>query len=170
MLVEHQAPRKAAHSLQKEVGQNIQDKKRDNRIRDRDPSCGGSREGGEVSKHQETLSPVGLWGSFGILEGNITGRKKIIEPTDYTPNCNSQWRRSSDAHVHQQQAGAEQGRAGYMLRVRTEPACPEDNLRELTRLHTGPSPRQRQRGRWATARAERRGAISTPDIAPSTKL
>ena len=83
MLVEHQAPRKAAHSLQKEVGQNIQDKKRDNRIRDRDPSWGGSREGGEVSKHQETLSPVGLWGSFGILEGNITGRKKIIEPTDY---------------------------------------------------------------------------------------
>ena len=34
----------------------------DKRIRVRDPSQGGSREGGEVSKHQETLSPMGLWG------------------------------------------------------------------------------------------------------------
>ena len=68
-------------------------------------------------------------GSFGISEGNI----RRGGPTDYMPNCNSQWRRSSDAHVHQQRAGAEQGRAGYMLRVRTEPACPEDNPKELTR-------------------------------------
>ena len=80
MLVEHQAPRKAAHSLQKEVGQNIQDKKRDNRIRDRDPSWGGSREGGEVSKHQETLSPAGLWE---VLESeckiNWRGEKNLSE-------------------------------------------------------------------------------------------
>ena len=53
-------PRKAAHSLQKEVGQNIKDKKRDERVRDGDPPQGGSYE--EVSKHQETLSLVGLWG------------------------------------------------------------------------------------------------------------
>ena len=58
----HQAPRKAAHCLQKEVGQNIKDKKRDKRVRDGDLSQGGSCERGEVSKHQETLSPVGLWG------------------------------------------------------------------------------------------------------------
>ena len=51
----HQAPRKAAHCLQKEVGQNIKDKKRDKRVRDRDPSWGGSHEGGEVSKHEENL-------------------------------------------------------------------------------------------------------------------
>ena len=44
----HQAPRKAAHSLQKEVGQNTEDKKRDKRGRDGDPSCTGSCE--EVSK------------------------------------------------------------------------------------------------------------------------
>ena len=31
-------PRKAAHSLQKEVGQNIKDKKRDKRLRGRDLS------------------------------------------------------------------------------------------------------------------------------------
>ena len=58
----HQGPRKAAHSLWREEGQNIKDKKRGKRVRDGDPSCGGSREGGKVSKHQETLSPAGLWG------------------------------------------------------------------------------------------------------------
>ena len=56
-----QPPRKAAHCLRKEVGQNIKDKKRDKRVRDGDLSQEGSREG-EVSKHQETLLPVGLWG------------------------------------------------------------------------------------------------------------
>ena len=39
----HQAPRKAAHSFQKEVGQNIKDKG-DKRVRGRDPSWGGSCE------------------------------------------------------------------------------------------------------------------------------
>ena len=58
----HQAPRKASHCLPKELRQNIKDKKRDKRVRDRDPSWGGSRERGDVSKHQETLLPVGLWG------------------------------------------------------------------------------------------------------------
>jgi len=46
----HQAPRKAAHSLPKEVGQNIKDKRRDKRVRDGDPSWRGSQEGGEVTK------------------------------------------------------------------------------------------------------------------------
>ena len=58
---EHQPPRKAAHCLRKEVGQNIKDKKRDKRVRDGDPSREGSRER-EVSKYQETLSLAGLWG------------------------------------------------------------------------------------------------------------
>ena len=71
----HQAPRKAAHSLQKEVGKNIKDKKRDKRVRDGDPYWGGSHEG-EVFKHQETPSTVGLWGSFRISEGKITKKKK----------------------------------------------------------------------------------------------
>ena len=34
----HQAPKKAAHCLWKEVGKNIKDKKRDKRGRDGDPS------------------------------------------------------------------------------------------------------------------------------------
>ena len=63
MLAEgHQSFRKATECLQKKVGQNIKDKKRDKRVRDGDLSQGGSHEGGEVSKHQETLSPAGMWG------------------------------------------------------------------------------------------------------------
>ena len=58
----HQAPRKAANSLRKDVGHNKKDKKTGKRVRDRDPSQGGSHEGGEVSKHRETLSLAGLWG------------------------------------------------------------------------------------------------------------
>ena len=48
-------PRKAAHCLRKEVGQNIKDKKRDKRARDGDPSWKGVLIE-EVSKHQETLT------------------------------------------------------------------------------------------------------------------
>ena len=69
-----EASSKAAHSLQ-EVGQNKKDKKRDKRVRDGDLSRGGSCER-EVSKHQETFSLAGLWGSFGVSEGNIIERKK----------------------------------------------------------------------------------------------
>ena len=37
--------------FQKKVGQNIKGKKRDKRVRNRDPSWGGSHKRGEVSKH-----------------------------------------------------------------------------------------------------------------------
>ena len=60
----HQAPRKAAHCLRKEVGQNIKGKKRDKRVRDEDLSQGESCKRGEVSKHQEILSLADLWGVF----------------------------------------------------------------------------------------------------------
>ena len=60
----HKAPRKGAHCLQKEVEQNIKDKKRDKRVRDGDPSREGSLKRGEGSKHQKILSPAGLWGVF----------------------------------------------------------------------------------------------------------
>ena len=56
----HQAPRKAAHCLQKEVGKNIKDKKRDKRGRDGAPSREGSLKKREVSKHQETFSVPNL--------------------------------------------------------------------------------------------------------------
>ena len=83
---------------------------------------GGSHEGGEVSKYQETLSTGESAESFEISEGNITEEKnRTKQPTDHLPNCNSQWRSSLDVHIGQQRAGAEQGSGGYMLRVRTRP-------------------------------------------------
>ena len=57
----HQAPRKAAQCLQKEVGKNIKDKKRDKRGRDGAPCWEGSVKKREVFKHQETLSLLSLW-------------------------------------------------------------------------------------------------------------
>ena len=59
-------PRKAVHCLQKEVGQNIKDKKRDKRARDGDPSRKGVLIE-EVSKHQETLALAGLGEVFESL-------------------------------------------------------------------------------------------------------
>ena len=73
----------------------------------------------------------GSVGSFGISEGNITGRGKK-KKTEYMPNRNSQGRSSPDARICHQQAGTEQGGVGCMLRIKIQPECPEDNLRELT--------------------------------------
>ena len=71
----HQVPRIAAHCLWKEVGQNMKDKKRDKRARDRDPSREGSLNRGSF---QTPGNPLTSWsvGSCGISEGNITRRGK----------------------------------------------------------------------------------------------
>ena len=59
----HQALRKAAHCLQKEVGKNIKDKKRDKGVvTELRPGKGVLKR--EVSKHQETLSLPSLWRAF----------------------------------------------------------------------------------------------------------
>ena len=52
---------RADHCLQKQVGNNIKDKKRDKRGREGAPSQEGSLTKREVSKHQETLSLPSLW-------------------------------------------------------------------------------------------------------------
>ena len=44
-------------------------KRQTKETKDRGPSWGGSHKGGEVSKHQETLSPVGLWGVLEFQRG-----------------------------------------------------------------------------------------------------
>ena len=84
----------------------------------------------EKFPHTRKPSHRRLCGEFWNLRGqhNREGKKT---PTDYVPNHNSQQRSSPDTHVHHQQAGAEQGVMGCMLRVRTGPECPEDNLRKL---------------------------------------
>ena len=67
-------PRKAAHCLRREVGQNIKDKKGDKRARDRDLSREGSlNRGGFQSPGNPHAGGSG--GSFQISEGNLTGRK-----------------------------------------------------------------------------------------------
>ena len=73
-------------------------------------------------------------GSFGISEGNITGRKKINtknpqmtcltttpsgEVAQTLASATSKWGLNREAWA-------------AVLRVRTRPECPEDNLRELT--------------------------------------
>jgi hypothetical protein len=71
---EHQAPRKESHSLQKEVGQNITDKKRGKTVRDRDsPREGFMKE--EKFPNSWKPSHLRICWEFGISEGNITGRK-----------------------------------------------------------------------------------------------
>ena len=84
----------------------------------------------EVSGRGNPLTDRSV-GSFGISEGNITGRKKKQYPRENAPKHNSQRKSSPDALIHQQWAGAGQGGTGCMLRVRTRPECPEDNLSEL---------------------------------------
>ena len=112
----HQGPRKAAHSLQNEVGQNIKDKKRDKRIRNGDQSLGGSQRRRSFQT-AGNLPTSGSVGSLGVSEGDITGRKKEKKkkPTEYAPNRYSQWRSSPDTHIHQQRAGADQGGTGCII-------------------------------------------------------
>ena len=73
-------------------------------------------------------------GEFWNLRGehNWEGEKHTHTHTEYVLNHNSQWRSSPDAHTCHQRAGAEQEGMSCMLRVRTRPECPENNLRELT--------------------------------------
>ena len=70
----HQAPRKAAHCLRKEVGKNIKDKKRDKRGRDGAPSREGSLKKRGFQTPGNTLTAKSVV-SLGTTEGNITWRK-----------------------------------------------------------------------------------------------
>ena len=70
----HQVPRKAAHWLRREVGQNIKDKKGDKRARGGDPSREGNLNRGSFQPPGNPRAG-GSEGSFRISEGNLTGRK-----------------------------------------------------------------------------------------------
>ena len=59
----------------------------------------------EVSKHQETLSLVGLW-------RGLEPQRAIIKTHKLMPNGNSQWHSSPDARICHYQAGAGQGSMG----------------------------------------------------------
>ena len=69
-------------------------------------------------------------GSFDISEGNKTGRgKKNPQNTRLSATPSGEVAQTLASATSEQ--GAEQGGVGYMVRVRTGPECPEDNLREI---------------------------------------
>ena len=85
----------------------------------------------EVSKHQETLSLVGL-GEVSNLRGQANWEEKSIKPTDYMPKSNSQQESTPDTRIHHQQVGTERRGAGGIAQGKDRPECPEGNWRELT--------------------------------------
>ena len=70
----HQAPRKAAHSLQK-VGQNIKDKRRDKRVRDGDSLGEGVRKEGKFPNSRKP-SHRRVFGEFWNLRGQHNREEK----------------------------------------------------------------------------------------------
>ena len=71
----HQAPRKAAHCLQKEVGQNIKDKKRDKGVRNGDPYGEGVLKEEKFSNTRK-LSHRWVCGEFWNLRGQHNWEEK----------------------------------------------------------------------------------------------
>ena len=127
----HQAPRKAAHSLPKEVAQFI----KDNEAKELGTTETHPGEGivKERFPHSRKPSHRQICEEFWNLRGQHNWEeKKKKNTTEYAPNHNCQHRSSPDAHLCHQQVAAWQGGKGCMLRIRTWPECPEDNLRELT--------------------------------------
>ena len=93
----------------KEIEQNIKDKKRDQRVRDRDPS---RREPGGRRSFQTPGNPLASRsvGSFGISQGNITRRKKKTQIMHITatpsgvaaqmlPSAGSEWGLNREAQA-----------------------------------------------------------------------
>ena len=72
---------------------------------DRDPSREGSLNTGSFQSPGNPRTG-GSAGSFQISEGNLTGRKNYIRPTDCVPKSNSQQKSTPDARTRHQQAGA----------------------------------------------------------------
>ena len=71
-------------------------------------------------------------GSFGISEGNITGRrKKKKQQTKHLTATPSREVAQTLVSTSGEQGLNREAQAA-LLRVRTRPECPEDNLRELT--------------------------------------
>ena len=72
-------------------------------------------------------------GSFGISEGDITGRRKKKTPQNkrLTATASGEGTQVFAMATSKWGLGREAWAASSVLRVRTGPECPEDNLREL---------------------------------------
>ena len=70
-------------------------------------------------------------GDFGISEGNVNRKEKNL--TEYVPNRNCQREVAQTLMFTTSELwlGREVRAASWILRVRTRPECPDDNLREL---------------------------------------
>ena len=73
-------------------------------------------------------------GKFWNLRGQHNWEEKKKNPTDFTPNCNSQWRSSPEAQMiasTTSKQGLDREALAALLRVKTGPESLEGNLREL---------------------------------------
>ena len=72
-------------------------------------------------------------GEFWNLRGQHNWEEKMdkLNPQITGPTTTPKGKVAQTRIGHQQEPGAGQGGMGCMLRVRTGPECPEDNLREL---------------------------------------
>ena len=122
----HQAPRKAAHCLRREVGQNIKDKKGDKRARDGDPSREGSLNRGSFQSAGNPRAG-GSEGSFSSQLGGKIKKGPQITCLKATP--------SRKVPLTPAPAASKRGRSGEepaaLLRVRAAPEGPESSRREL---------------------------------------
>ena len=90
-----------------------------------------------MKEEKETVgNPLtgGSVGSFGISEGTTTGRGKKQNPQNrcLTATASGEVAQTLTSTTSERGLDREVWAASTVLRVRTGPECPEDNLRELT--------------------------------------
>ena len=106
----------------------------------------------------------GSGGSFGISEGNITGRKKT--PTEYMPNSNCQQRSSPEAcklwdRQREKKERTFLPKALTRILGHSQNRGFSEDQRRASWLHTGPSPMPE--AGVPTARAGRQGDFLAPE-------
>ena len=100
-------------------------------MRDRDLSQGGSRERGSFQTPGNPLTGRSV-GSFGISEGNITGRKnKFKNPQIMCLTATPSGEVTQTLAPATSKRGLNKEARAALLREGTGPESPEDNLREL---------------------------------------
>ena len=80
-------PEKAAHCLQKEVGQNIKDKKTDKRVRDRDPSRGGSLK----KRRSFQVRGKGIFMNLGCIDSLLGSSLESFDPLNFVSGNCTHW-------------------------------------------------------------------------------
>ena len=118
----HQTPIKGAHSLQKEVGQNIKDKKRDKRVRDGNPPGVGVVK--EKFPNSRKPSHRQVYGEFWNLRGQHNWEKTHThthtpQNTHLTTTASKEVAQRLTSTTSEQEMDREALAASSVLRVRT---------------------------------------------------